>query len=166
MQNVVLKEFLKDFTAAPIRVSKEAKMDTYLIDAELEHYLGERLSSSSMQALRRLHVRACARFNGAELEEYRRRLRAHARAYARLGRMLQSPFRHMETALFLSSLILFVAGIVMILNGELSVLVACGTAAGLVGMVECARKLADHWRRYGVMEAVYRELEENLAKGY
>jgi hypothetical protein len=166
MQNVVLKDFLKDYPVAPICVPKEAKMDTYLIDAELEHYLGERLSSSSMQALRRLHVRACARFHGAELEEYRRRLRAHARAYARLGRMLQSPFRHLETALFLSSLILFVAGIVMIFNRELSVLVACGTAAGLVGMVECARKLAGHWHRYGVMEAVYRELEENLAKGY
>ncbi|HML79367.1 GSU0071 family protein [Geobacter sulfurreducens] len=141
-------------------------MDTYMIDAELEHYLGERLSSSSRQALRRLHVRACARFHGAELEEYRRRLRAHARAYARLGRMLQSPFRHMETALFLSSFTLFVAGIVMVVNGDLSVLVACGTAAGLVGMIECARRLAGHWHRYGIMEAVYRELEEQLANGY
>ncbi|BBA71211.1 GSU0071 family protein [Geobacter sulfurreducens] len=140
-------------------------MDTYMIDAELEHYLGERLSSSSRQALCRLHVRACARFHGAELEEYRRRLRAHARAYARLGRMLQSPFRHMETALFLSSFTLFVAGIVMVVNGDLSALVACGTAAGLVGMIECARKLAGHWHRYGVMEAVYRELDEQLANG-
>lgn len=140
-------------------------MDTYMIDAELEHYLGERLSSTSRDALRRLQIRSCARFHGAELEEYRRRLRAHARAYARLGRMLQSPFRHMETALFLSSLILFVAGIVMVFTGELSILVACGTAAGLVGMLDCARKLADHWQRYGVMEAVYRELEKKLAEG-
>ncbi|WP_298436524.1 GSU0071 family protein [Geobacter sp.] len=137
-------------------------MDTIIIDTELEHYYRERLTSSSRHALRRLQVRACARFHGPELEEYLRRLRSHARAYARVGRVLQSPFRHMETALFLSSLSLFVAGFVMVGCGELSVPVACGTAAGLVGMVECARKLAGHWQQYGVMEAVYRELAESL----
>ena len=140
-------------------------MDTYMIDAELEHYFGERLSSSSREAVHRLYLRASARFHGAELEEYLRRLRSHARAYARLGRMLQSPFRHMETALLLSSFVLSVAGIVAIFTEEFSVLVACGTAAGLVGMLECSRKLADHWRHYGVMEAVYRELDERLAEG-
>lgn len=140
-------------------------MDTYIIDAELEHYFGERLSSSNREALRRLYIRATSRFSGEELEEYKRRLRAHARAYAKLGRMLQSPFRHMETALFMSSLTLFVAGVVMFVSGSFPAMVACSTAAGLVGMIECYRKLAEHWWRYGVMEAVYRELAESLTEG-
>ncbi len=37
------------------------------------------------------------------------------------------------------------------IGAEESVLVACGTAAGLVGMIECYRKLVDHWWHYGVM---------------
>lgn len=139
-------------------------MDTYIIDAELEHYYGERLSSTNREALRRLYIRASSRFRGEELEEYKRRLRSHARAYAKLGRMLQSPYRHIETALFMSSLTLFVAGLVMLFSGTFPVMVACATAAGFVGMIECARKLAEHWWRYGVMEAVYRELEESLAE--
>jgi hypothetical protein len=139
-------------------------MDTLLINAELEHYCDERLAMNNRTASRRLHLRAIARFRGPELERYLQRVRAHAGAYASVCRMLKSPLRHMETALFLSSLVLVIAGIVMISAGELSALVACGTSAGLVGMVECARKLADHWRRYGVMEAVYRELAESLVE--
>lgn len=137
-------------------------MDTYTIDIELEHYYGERLAMNSMEACKRFYFRAAARFQGAELETYLQRVRAHAKVYASLHRMLQSPFRHMESPLFLSSLVLVVAGIVMIATGEFSLLVAGGTSAGLVGMAECARKLIAYWLRYGVREAVFRELAENL----
>lgn len=140
-------------------------MDTYTIDIELEHYLGERLALNNREACRRFYVRATARFHGAELDAYLRRVRSHARVYASLSRMLQSPFRHMETALFLSSLILCVAGVIMIVTGNFSLLVAGGTSAGMVGMIECARKLIAFWQLHGVREAVFRELSESLREG-
>lgn len=137
-------------------------MDTYMIDIELEHYYGDRLAMSNREACRRFYLRATARFHGAELEKYLHRASSHARVYASLSRMLQSPFRHMETPLFLSSLILFVAGTVTVATGVFSILVAGGISAGLVGMFECARKLAVFWQRHGVREAVFRELAESL----
>lgn len=137
-------------------------MDTYTIDIELEHYYAERLATNNREACRRLYIRATARFHGAELEQYLRRVRAHARVYASLCRTLRSPFRHMETPLFFSGLVLFVAGCVMIARSELSLVVAGGTSAGLVGMRHCARKLAAFRQRYGVQEAVFRELAESL----
>lgn len=135
-------------------------MDTILIDAELEHYYRERLAMSGKVAWQRFLFRASTAFQGAELELYLERVRAHARAYASYCATFKSPFRHCESALFLSSLLMFGAGIVMILTGDLSVFVAGGTAAGVVGMVECARKLADYWRQYGSMETVFREFAE------
>ncbi|HEY6871309.1 MAG TPA: hypothetical protein VI298_01150 [Geobacteraceae bacterium] len=140
-------------------------MDTYTIDVELEHYYGERLAMNNREAGRRFYVRAAARFHGAELEKYLRRVRSHARVYASLSRMLQSPFRHMETPLFLSSMVLCAAGVVMIATGEFSLLVAGGTSAGVVGMIECSRKLVAFWQRHGVREAVFRELAESLPEG-
>jgi hypothetical protein len=140
-------------------------MDTYTIDIELEHYYGDRLAMNGSEACRRFYLRATARFHGAELEKYLQRVRSHARVYASLSQMLQSPFRHMETPLFLSSLVLCVAGGVMIATGEFSTLVAGGTSAGLVGMIECARKLVAFWQRHGVREAVFRELSESLQEG-
>ncbi len=137
-------------------------MDTCTIDIELEHYYGDRLAMGNGDACRRFYFRAAARFQGAELDNYLKRVMAHARAYASIHRMFQSPLRHMEAPLFLSSLILFVAGVVVILLGDFSLLVACGTSAGLVGMASCARQLADLWRRHGVKEAVYCELAESL----
>ncbi len=139
-------------------------MDTYTIDIELEHYYGDRLAMNNRDACRRFYFRAASRFHGAELENYLRRVRAHARAYASVHRMFQSPLRHMEAPLFLSSLILFVAGIVVMFLGDFSLLVAGGTSAGLVGMASCARQLADFWQRHGVKEAVYYELAENLQR--
>ncbi|HTG81426.1 MAG TPA: hypothetical protein VL949_05755 [Geobacteraceae bacterium] len=137
-------------------------MDSYTIDIELEHYVGDRLAMNNREACRRFYVRATARFHGAELENYLRRVRTHAKAYASLSRMLQSPFRHMETPLFLSSLILCTAGIVTIAAGEFSLLVAGSTSAGIVGMIECSRKLVAFWQRHGVREAVFREFAESL----
>lgn len=139
-------------------------MDTYTIDIELEHYYGDRMATSSREACRRLYLRAVSRFNGPELDKYLGNLRSHAAAYASLSHMFQSPFGHVETPLLLSSLVLFIASIVMVVNGEASFLVAGGLSAGAVGMIECARKLADHWQRHAVREAVFRELEENLLK--
>ena len=139
-------------------------MDTFTIDIELEHYYGDRLSMSNREACRRFYIRAAARFHGPELEKYLKRVHAQARVYASLNRMLQSPFRHMETPLFLSSLVLVVAGIVMIATGDFSLLVAGSTSAGIVGMANCSRKLAAFWLRYGVKEAVFLELAENLHK--
>ncbi len=139
-------------------------MDTYTIDIELEHYYGDRLSMNNREACRRFYIRAAARFHGAELERYLQRVRTQARVYASLNRMLRSPFRHMETPLFLSSLTLVVAGIVMIFTGDLSLLVAGSTAAGIVGMTDCTRKLVAFWQRYGVKEAVFSELAESLGQ--
>lgn len=139
-------------------------MDTYTIDIELEHYYGDRLAMTNMAACRRFYFRAAARFQGAELENYLRRVRAHARAYASVHRMFQSPLRHMEAPLFLSSLVLFLASVVVMLLGDFSLLVAGGTSAGLVGMASCARQLADFWQRHGVKEAVYCELAESLQR--
>jgi hypothetical protein len=140
-------------------------MDTYTIDTELEHYYGERLAMNNREASRRFYVRATARFRGAELEKYLQQVSGHARVYASLSRMLQSPLRHMETPLFLSSLVLCAAGVVMIVTGEFSMLVAGGTSAGVVGMIECGRKLVAFWQRHGVREAVFRELAESLREG-
>lgn len=139
-------------------------MDTMTIDIELEHYYRDRLGSSNREACRRFYLRAISRFSGAELERYLNRVRAHAGAYASLCHVLSSPFRHMETPLFLSSLILLVAGVVVVGSGETSVLVAGGTSAGIVGMLQCARKLAHYWEKYSIREAVFRELEEALGE--
>lgn len=139
-------------------------MDTYTIDIELEHYYGDRLATSSREACRRLYLRAVGRCSGAELDRYLGRIRSHATVYASLSAMLQSPFRHVETPLFLSSLVLFVAGAAMMMTGEMSLIVAGGTSAGLVGMLECARKLAGYWQRHAVREAVFRELAELLLR--
>lgn len=137
-------------------------MDTYIIDIELEHYYGDRMAMSNREACRRLYVRAVSRFSGQELQRYLHRVRSHARAYAALSRMLRSPFRHMEAPLFLSSLILLISSITMMLIGNLSPVVAGGTAAALVGMMHCARKLIAYRRRHRVREAVFRELAETL----
>ncbi|HEY6008694.1 MAG TPA: hypothetical protein VIU40_10265 [Geobacteraceae bacterium] len=137
-------------------------MDTYTIDIELEHYYGERVATNGREACRRLYFRASARFRGPELERYLHRVRAHARVYASLCRMFRSPLRHLETPLFLSSLTLFTAGVVTLASGGFSLLVVGGTAAGLVGMIECGRKLAIIRRQYAVREAVFRELVECL----
>ena len=90
------------------------------------------------------------------------RVRSHARAYAALSGMLRSPFRHMESPLFLSSLVLFISSIVMVAIGVMTPLVAGGTAAGIVGMLRCARKLALYRQRHSVREAVFRELAETI----
>ncbi|MBJ6727236.1 GSU0071 family protein [Geomesophilobacter sediminis] len=137
-------------------------MDTMIIDIELEHYYRDRLATSSREACRRFYIRAVSRFNGAELETYLARVRSHAVAYASLSHVLRSPFRHMETPLFLSSLVLLLAGIITVVSGETSLIVACGTSAGIVGMFECARKLAKYWERHSVREAVFLELQETL----
>lgn len=137
-------------------------MDTYIIDIELEHYYGDRLAMSNREACRRLYVRAVSRFSGQELQKYLNRVRSHARAYAALNGMLRSPLRHMEAPLFLSSLVLLISSITMIFMGNRSPVVAGGTAAALVGMTHCARKLVAHRRRHRVREAVFRELAETL----
>ena len=137
-------------------------MDTNRIDTELEHYCDERLAMSIRETSRRFYVRAATRFHGAELEKYLQRVKSHAMAYASLSRTLQSPFCHMETPLLLSSLVLCVTGVVMIASGEVSMIVAGGTAAGIVGIMDCARKLVVFWYRHGVREAVFRELAESL----
>jgi hypothetical protein len=140
-------------------------MDTYTIDIELEHYYGNLMSTSSKEACRRLYLRAISRFNGPELDKYVNGVRAHAVAYASLSRMLRSPFPHLEMPLFLSSLVLFLASIVMVVSGEMTPVMAGGTSAGLVGMLQCARKLANNWWKESVREAVFRELTENLQEG-
>jgi len=50
--------------------------------------------------------------------------------------------RHIESPLFLSSLTLFVAGI--------------------VGMIHCGRRFIELWLQYAADEAVFRELAEAL----
>lgn len=137
-------------------------MDTYTIDIEMEHYYGDRMVSSNREACRRLYLRAVSRFNGAELEKYIRRLQDHAAAYASISHVLQSPFRHIQTPLFLSSLVLLVASFVMVLNGATTPLVAGGISAGTLGMFNCARKLCNYWLEYSIREAVFRELVDNL----
>jgi hypothetical protein len=137
-------------------------MDTYTIDIEIEHYYGDRMATSSIEACRRLYVRAVSRFSGAELEKYLQVVEAHAAAYASLSHMLRSPSRHIETPLFLSSLIMVIASIITILNGEASVVVAGGMSAGIVGIINCVRRLVSYWRQYSIREAVFKELAENL----
>lgn len=137
-------------------------MDTYTIDVELERYYADRMSMTCKEACRRFYLRAISRCNGIELEKYLSRVRHHATAYSSLNRMLRSPVMHMETPLFLSGLVLLVASVVMVFSGELSVLVALGLSAGLVGMLECLRKLNNYWQTYSVREAVFRELSEML----
>ena len=137
-------------------------MDTYTIDIELEHYYGDRMSTSTKEACRRFYIRAISRCNGQELEKYLGKVRAHASAYSSLNRMLRSPFTHMETPLFLSSLVLFISSGVMMYSGEMTGVVAGGTSAGLVGMLHCARKLADYWQKHAVRQAVFSELAEIL----
>jgi hypothetical protein len=140
-------------------------MDTYTIDIEIEHYYGDRMATTSREAIRRLYVRAVSRFQSPELEKYLHKIESHAVAYASLSHMLQSPFRHIETPLFLSSIVLFVASMVMIINGETTGIVAGGMSASIVGMINCARRLAWYWQTYAVKEAVFRELAENLHEG-
>jgi hypothetical protein len=137
-------------------------MNTYTIDIELEHYVGERLATNNRDACRRLYLRAIARFHGPELARYLDRVKSHANVYASLSHMLRLPFAHMETPLFLSSLTLLLAGIVMIVTGDFSILVAGGTSAGIVGMLHCACRLIALWQQHGVREAVFRELAEFL----
>jgi len=137
-------------------------MDTYTIDTELEHYFGDRMAMSSKEACRRFYLRAVSRFNGAELEKYLARVRSHASAYSTLNHVLRSPVMHIETPLFLSGLILLVASFVMVFSGEVSTLLALGASAGLVGMLQCLKKLSQYWQEYSVREAVFRELFEML----
>ncbi|HJV36111.1 GSU0071 family protein [Geomonas sp.] len=137
-------------------------MDTYTIDIEIEHYYGDRMATSSREACRRLYLRAISRFNGAELEKYLHRVQNHAAVYASLNRMLQSPFRHVETPLFLSSLVLFVASVVMASNGDTTPMIAGGMSAAAVGMINCSRRLFGYRKEYAVREAVFRELAEQL----
>lgn len=137
-------------------------MDTYTIDIEIEHYYGDRMASSNREAVRRLYCRAVSKFRSPELEKYLKRVEGHAVAYASLSHMMRSPFRHIETPLFLSSVVLFIASIIMIINGETTGIVAGGMSAGFVGMFNCARKLSGYWQEYAVREAVFRELAENL----
>jgi hypothetical protein len=139
-------------------------MDTYTIDIELEHYYGDRMAMSSKEACRRFYLRAVARFNGQELERYLEGVRSHAAVYTKINHMLRSPVTHVETPLFLTGLVLWVASIVMVMSGELSALVAFGASAGLVGMLQCLRKLADYWQTYAVREAVFREFSEVLLR--
>ncbi|HJV64375.1 MAG TPA: hypothetical protein VJ550_01435 [Geomonas sp.] len=137
-------------------------MDTYTIDIEIEHYYGDRMATSSREACRRLYLRAVSRFNGAELEKYLHRIQSHAAAYASLNKMLQSPFRHVETPLFLSSLVLFIASLVMAISGDTTPIIAAGMSAAAVGMLNCSRRLFGYRKEYAVREAVFRELVENL----
>jgi hypothetical protein len=137
-------------------------MDTYTIDTELEHYYGDRMGAAGREACRRLYLRAISKFNGPDLDLYLNRIKAHARAYASLSHALRSPLPHVEMPLFLSSLVLFIASIVMIARGETSICVAGGLSASIVGMINCARRLSGHWQMHAVREAVFRELEEAL----
>jgi hypothetical protein len=139
-------------------------MDTYTIDVELEHYYGDRMATSSREAIRRFYLRAVSRCNGAELERYLRLVRAHASVYSSVHRMFSSPFKHMELPLFLSSLVLFISSVLMVFYGETTVMVAAGTSAGLVGMLQCGRSLVKYWQRHAVREAVFLEFAEILQK--
>ena len=137
-------------------------MDTLTISIELEHYVGDRLTTNNREAFRRLYLRAVAHCSGAALADYLEQLGHRALLYAAISHILKSPFRHIETPLFLSSLTLFVAGIIMIVSGFFSVVVAGGTSVGIVGMLHCGRRVIKLWLQYGVEEAVFRELAEKL----
>ena len=137
-------------------------MDTYTIDVELEHYYGDRMATTSREACRRFYLRAVSRCRPAELERYLGRVKSHAAAYSSLSHMLRSPFAHVETPLFLSSLVLFVSSIVMLVTGQATVLVAGGISGGLVAMLHCARKLAHHREMHAVRAAVFNEFVEIL----
>lgn len=137
-------------------------MDTVTIDIELEQYVGDRLTTNNSEAFRRLYLRSVARCSGPALTDYLEQLGHYAMAYAAISRMLKSPLRHIESPLFLSSLTLVVAGVVMMASGGFSVVVAGGTSAGIVGMIHCGRRFLELWLQYGVEEAVFRELAETL----
>lgn len=137
-------------------------MDTYTIDVELEHYYDDRMEMSSREAGRRFYLRAVARWNGTDLERYLDRVKAHAAAYSSLNHVLRSPVMHIETPLFLSGLVLLLASFTMLFSGELGTLVALGASAGMVGMLQCLKKLSQYWQEYSVREAVFRELTELL----
>jgi hypothetical protein len=139
-------------------------MDTYTIDTELERYYSDRMAMSCKDAGRRFYLRAISRCSGAELERYLALVKAHAAAYSHLNHLLRSPVIHIETPLFLSGLVLLVASVVMVSSGELSALVAGGASAGLVGMLQCLKKLSAYWQEYSVREAVFRELSEMLVQ--
>jgi len=137
-------------------------MDTYTIDVELEHYYGDRMATGSREACRRFYVRAVSRCNGAELERYLRMVKAHASVYSSVHHMFRSPFKHVELPLLLTSLVLFIASMVMVFTGETSALIAGGTSAGLIGMLQCARQLIKNWQQHSVREAVFSEFAEFL----
>ena len=137
-------------------------MDTVTINNELEHYVGDRLTTSNSEAIRRLYLRSVARCSGPVLADYLKQLGRYAAVYPTISHLLKSPLRHIETPLFLSSLTLFVAGIVMMVSGEFSAVVAGGTSAGIMGMNHCGHRFIALWLQYGVEEAVYRELAETL----
>jgi hypothetical protein len=137
-------------------------MDTLTINSELEHYVGDRLTTNNSEALRRLYLRAVARCGGPVLTDYLEQLGRYAAAYAAVSHMLKSPMRHIESPLFLSSLTLVVAGVIMMVSGEFSVVVAGGTSAGIVGMIHCGRRFIKLWLQYAIDEAVFRELAETL----
>ena len=139
-------------------------MDTATIDNELEHYVGDRLATNNREACRRLYLRAVAHCNGQVLTDYLDNIRVHAAVYASLSHMLQLPSCHIESPLFLSSLTLFVAGIVMMVSGEFSLLVAGGTSAAIVGMIRCGHRYIKLWVENCVREAVFLELAEALRK--
>ena len=137
-------------------------MDTLTINIELERYAGDRLTTSNSEAFRRLYLRSVARCGGPALADYLEQLGHYAMAYAAISHLLKSPLRHIESPLFLSSLTLFAAGVVMMVSGEFSIVVAGGTSAGIVGMIHCGRRFIQLWLQYGVEEAVFLELAETL----
>lgn len=137
-------------------------MDTLTIDYELEHYVEERLATNNREAFQRLYFRAVARCNGPLLTDYLEDLRAHAAVYASFSHFLRLPLCHIESPLFLSSVVLFVAGIIMIAAGEFSFMVAGGTSAAIVGMIRCGQRYCKTWLEHCVREAVFLELAEAL----
>jgi hypothetical protein len=137
-------------------------MDTLTIDNELEHYVGDRLTTNSREAGRRLYLRAVAHCAGPALVEYLDNIRVHATVYAFISHKLKLPSCHIESPLFLSSLNLLVAGIVMMAFGQFSVLIAASTSAGIVGLIHCGRRLLELWLENCVREAVFLELVEAL----
>ena len=139
-------------------------MDTITIDNELEHYVGDRLKTNGREACRRLYIRAVAHCSGPALSEHLNNIRVHAAVYAFISHKLQLPSCHIESPLFLSSLNLLVAGIVMMVAGQFSALVALGTSAGIVGLIHCGRRLIELWLEHCVREAVFLELAATLRK--
>lgn len=137
-------------------------MDTLTINSELERYVGDRLKTNNREAFRRLYLRCVARCSGPALADYLEQVGHRALMYAAISHMLKSPFSHIETPLFLSSLTLFGAGVVMMVSGAFSVVVAGGTSAGIVGMLHCGRRVVELWMQHGIEEAVFRELAETL----